>query len=337
MSTTIEESQLAVLAALAPLVRDQSTRVLEDRWAALDRADPIVHFKTQVELEGITYEHRDQWVPTDAITDVDGDTLWGEVNNRYSTYGLNMTTLGKCTTTEDFVDYLDDLCSIKLKAYPGPYGALFQTAGDGRHRTHIIKALGMQRIWVKGVYSDAVADRRGDHAYVLLRDYQSHVMPELRSRGEMADPEAAARRRQERASLDHRYAADLNERNSRTLAHLRRLELNGVIAGVTVKRKSNARYVSFVLAQDLPAYWALELPEDVSRLSRRYARSYPEFAEGTDGAAMCDGTRWLLRVAPIELPTDTEPAEIHDPRAHRNHLWSRLHLTRPDINARRQR
>jgi hypothetical protein len=324
----IEESQLAVLAALAPLVRDQSTSLLEDRWADLDRVDPIVHFKTQVVLEGMGYEHRDQWVPTHAITDVDGETLWGEVNNRYSTYGLNMTTLGECTTTEDFIDYLDDLCSIKLKAYPGPCGALFETAGDGRHRTHIIKALGMQRIWVKGVYSDAVADRRGDQACVFLWDYRSHVTPRLLSHGDMADPEAVARRRQERAILDRRYATELTERNSRTLAHLRRLELNGVITGVTVKQTSNARCASFSLTQDLPTYWALELPEDVSRLSRRYARSYPEFADSPDGAAMCDGARWLLRVAPIELPMDTEPARANPkgvvaPRSKTWRRWTR--------------
>lgn len=288
--------QLDALRALAAEARSAGVGLLRERWARLDESDPINQFSTVVSSSGgADAEYRTCEVEAHQITDVDGDPSgkWGVVNNRCYTYNLNMKWLGKCAAPEEFSEYLRDICGVKLLAIPGPCGPLFETGGSGRHRTHIMKALAIPRVRVSRVEFSAVLERAGDRGYAhLASDRPRYRPPLMRATATDAERETAIK---EADAANQRARKRSITRREMMKAHLTGLEQRGWITDLESHRGLDyySHSAIFTLARDLPAYWALEDPADVERLTRRYVRSYPEFAETEVGRAMCDRAAWI--------------------------------------------
>ncbi len=285
---------MAALKALAPEARERGASLLWSRWAALDRTDPITNFDLQIVSEASQSERRSCLVESHQIAMVDGQySKWGCINNRGLTYKQNMNTLSLCKGREDFVDYLNDFSEAKLIAYPGPFGPLFRTGGDGRHRTQIMKALALPGLLVRSVLFSTVPRRAGDRARVFLdtsrpperiTPVQSHP-PTGVSPIEPAAPHPAE---VPTATWEQKVL-----KRDTYIAHLTALGRQTRILGLEVREGIRGSTATFEVNWDLPAYWALEPPEVVEQMSRRYARSYPRFTATEAGQAMCDRTVWL--------------------------------------------
>ncbi len=250
-------------AAADYLASGQDARTwLDERWTALDQDDPIVDIDVNFTyFEELGLEPRN--VDFRQLARVDEENRWGQVNNRPESYELILDGLGQAHLRDSLDAWVHEMGAPELLELPGPYGSLYEVSSDGRHRAHVLRALGVSLF-------PALVDLR---APAVSPGSEVYIAPPTQFRVHPAD---AAR-----AGSAHRRALQ------------RHSEHIGVLVEHAVIRPMGEEDHYEVL-RDMPAAWALEHPEDAVRISRRYRRSFPEFGEASEGEwALSSGQEWL--------------------------------------------
>ncbi|MGF0118775.1 hypothetical protein ACQFYA_20980 [Promicromonospora sp. Marseille-Q5078] len=239
---------------------------LAHRWAALDRHDPIVDIDVNYTL---FREHGTERLHVDFhyLAAVDGERRWGLVNNRPESYDSILEGLREGYARGDFGGWVREMGAPTLMELPGPYGSLYEVASDGRHRSHVLRALGVS-LFAAWVHRRSPAVEPGARIY-LGAPMRFHTYSPR-------EPGAEAR-----AAAGHRRAL------RRHAEHVGVLVDHGVI-----RAAGEADYYEVV--RGVPAAWALAHPDDAVRISRRYRRSFPQFGEAVEGErALLSRQGWL--------------------------------------------
>lgn len=124
-------------------------RWLESRWAELNSTRPVVNFSYVYDAE--------RYVPGQISVEADlgllagagRETAWGTINNRAESFGKIVGGALEGFHQGTYCEWLDrvegsGIFPIHLAEIPGCHGPLYKVGEDGRHRMHVLLALGLK-------------------------------------------------------------------------------------------------------------------------------------------------------------------------------------------------
>lgn len=254
---------------------------LQGRWQYLDEVSPQLVLVDADQLR--TAGGRGlAWVPADLIAHVD-DGGWGEVNTRPGTYLRIMNALVAADATS-IKDWIHDVGHPPLLEVAGPYGPLYQAGGDGRHRTAILKALGVQ--WQYDVLPERGLEVGEQFLVMVNAVIPAHLL-------------------QERRLHDQAVSGQLE--------HLELLTKAGLINLVGRTHRFENR--AYMVGAPLPFPWALKQPAAVAAASRRYKQSYRHFGTTEAERASLDAGSWSTYLAGLADRAAVALSPLQEPLA----------------------